>query len=71
MDLVTISPSPTLHGIRIMISLETKGWASPTPGSLISPGLGKGVSGSHMCTLPENAGLPAPAMSLSPCPAGF
>ena len=70
MDLVTISPSLTLHGIRIMSSLKTKGWASPTPGSLISPGLGKGVSGSHMCTLPENAGLPAPAMSLSLGPAG-
>lgn len=51
--------------------LRDKGWALPTLWKPSSPGLGKGVFGSHTCTLSEKAGLSAPAMFLTPVPSGF
>ena len=63
-------PTSTLHSIRTMSSLKTKGWASPIPWKPNLPRSGE----EHLwcvCILPEQAGLPPPTMSPSPAPSEF
>ena len=63
-------PTSTLHSIRTMSSLKTKGWASPIPWKPNLPRSGE----EHLwcvCILPEQAGLPPPTMSPSPVPSEF